>query len=81
MNLFKRKVKPQKATTVNDLFATDEVNGILNRIDAVKADISTMIVMYIKDDNLFYQVTEGSRIDEVIWMLEKAKTDLLNEEE
>ncbi len=77
----KKKIK--RATSINDLLARDDVNGILDDLNKVKPNIKNLVVIYTDstDSQRHFKITEGTLESLVIWMLETTKIDILNNEE
>ncbi len=75
--------KLPKNTSVNDLLARDDVNGILIDLDKEKPNITDMIVIYYKKDRdcIGWQTTGDTHESKIIWMLEVVKTNILSSEE
>lgn len=69
----KKQIRNSKS--VNDLLASDDVNGILKDLEEIKPHISDMIVIYVdKRDNTWHsQITEQSLSSTVVWLLESVK--------
>lgn len=70
-----------KVKTINDLLTRDDVNGILADMNKRKPDVTDMIVIYYnKEGNLYgWQITDNTHESLVVWLLESAKKDLMNE--
>jgi predicted RNA-binding protein associated with RNAse of E/G family len=67
-------------TTVQDLLARDDVNDVLREMNKLKPNISDMIVIYMnrEDEDYYFEITEGTPTERLVWMLEKTKLDILN---
>ncbi len=69
----------RRVTTINDLLARDDVNGILKNLDGIKPNITDCIVIYIdkRDKKRYWQATEETTRALATWMLESTKLDIL----
>ncbi len=77
------KAQLARVKTINDLFADDEINGILKDLQEMKPDIGSIIVLYIdkRDNRLHWTYNDGILQSTAVWMLESAKMDFLKEGE
>ena len=85
MNLFKKKAKlttvkensEQSITTINDLFARDDLNEFLADMNKEKPDIEIAIIIYVNKDSSFHaELTENVSLDRALAMLERCKYDV-----
>lgn len=69
-----------KVKTIEDLFTRADINGILNNLDKEKPDITDLIVICVdKKDEMYFWITNKTKVSTATWMLESTKLDLLNE--
>ncbi len=69
-----------RVTTVNDLLARDDINGILKDLDKVKPHITDCIVIYVdkRDNKIHWNNTEDTLTSLAVYMLESVKLRLMN---
>lgn len=79
----KKAIKPERPTTINDLFATDEVNGLLHELDEERPNISDIVVIWVnnKDNQPYYDATPNTLKSTITWLLESTKLCILNDDE
>lgn len=75
--------RSRRITTVEDLLARDDVNGILNNLNEVKPNISDLIVIYMdkRDKQRYFLTTEGTLVSTATWLLETTKYDIILEDD
>lgn len=74
--------RTRRITTVNDILARDDVNGILADLAKEKHKIAAMIVIYANKDGQYgWQVTENTLEATIVWLLESIKRDIMTDEE
>lgn len=71
--------RAKRITTVEDLLARDDVNDVLAEMNKLKPNISAMIVIYMEREyeDHYFQITDGTPTERLVWMLESTKLDLL----
>jgi hypothetical protein len=72
-------LKSNKPIFPEDLFASEDVNRILEDLQKTKPTIKNLIVLWQDDDSTYWEITKDTNESTAIWMLESAKFDLLNE--
>jgi hypothetical protein len=71
---------PASIKTVDDLFVSDDVNGVLNAVIADKANITDMIILYkTRDGSICEEHTPELKSSTAIYMCEICKFDILQE--
>jgi hypothetical protein len=74
-------LKLPRIVTMEDVLATDDVNGILEDITKVKPAIKDLIIIWMgQDGNYHFEITDETLSSTATWMLESAKLDILNED-
>lgn len=85
LNLFKRQkttVKQnheQSITTINDLFARDDLNEFLKEIDDKKAEITNAIICYTTKDSFGCRFTGEMDLTNALGLIERAKFHMIKE--
>ncbi len=78
-----KSVRKRRATftTVSDVLASDDVNQILADVVSNKANIKDLIVIStdMETGKFTWQVTDETLISQIVWLLEKMKADIINE--
>lgn len=77
----KSATRAKRATTINDLLARDDINGILSDLNKEKPSMTDLIVIYVDKEGLKWQYTDDTLVSKAVWMIECMKFDLLNEGE
>ena len=77
----KRK-RSRRVTTIEDILARDDVNGILQELDKEKPHISDMLVIWLdkREGQFYYQMTDGTKVSTATWLLEATKFDVISED-
>ncbi|MFA5299613.1 MAG: hypothetical protein WC389_15600 [Lutibacter sp.] len=75
------KAQLRKAKTLDDLFAQDKINEILNELNENKTNIVRLAVIYETSDNIVHN--RSNDLDQVTFagLVEFAKTMELNDDE
>ena len=72
---------PKRKVTVDDLLGLDTVKGIIGDLDADKADIDELVVIYSKRNGKnFTFMINGLPESRVVYMCEMVKYTLLKED-
>jgi len=85
MNLakfFHHKSTQQPVTTVADLFASDDVKGIIKDLRGRQADIKELLICWVdRDSSVHWEVTSDTLESTAVWMLEYTKKQIMAEED
>ena len=82
-----RKIKPRRVvkriTTVEDILAQDDVNGLLADLEEKKPDINEMMVIYTdREGDIHWRFSSDViRTADAVYWLEVAKTGILSDED
>jgi predicted XRE-type DNA-binding protein len=80
--LEKGKTKRTTKLTVDSILTQDNVKTVIAKLIREQKDIAVMVCIYRnRHEELYWKVTEGISIDQIITMLEQTKICLLTQEE
>lgn len=67
------KAQLRKAKTLNDLFAQDKLNDILNELNEQKADITHLVLFYRTNDDVYHSNSTNMSMTELLGLIEYCK--------
>lgn len=74
-------ISKRKRMSLEDILASDEINGMLQELEKAKPNITDLIIIYVDNNGDYqYMITDGTLESQVTWALECTKLDILNHE-